>query len=112
MSAANEFRGFVYNKQLTALSQYCYYQCFKVTQLDFDWPESCVIQELQDEKVQQDIATRVQAFWKSICDRVPQKNCIVDFVVLPDKVMIIELNPFVRSCSISIANTVDLCLVR
>jgi hypothetical protein len=30
MSAHQEFRGFVYNRKLTALSQYCYYQYFPV----------------------------------------------------------------------------------
>jgi hypothetical protein len=30
MEAHQEFRGFVYNRQLTALTQYCYYQCFPV----------------------------------------------------------------------------------
>lgn len=30
MSAAMEFRGFVYERKLNALSQYCYHQHFKV----------------------------------------------------------------------------------
>ena len=72
-----EFRGFVYNKTLNALSQY-YHYCF--------FPK--LVQELPM------IERKIKDFYKSIRDLVPLDSFIMDFAVLEDKILIIELNPF------------------
>lgn len=75
--------GFVYNKNLNAVSQYCYLQYFK------DLPPKKAFIEQQ-----------IQEFHAKIKDLVPQQNYIVDFVVFDDgSIQIVELNPFVRPIS-------------
>jgi len=73
--------GFVYNKSLNAVSQYCYLQYFK----DLPPKKDLIEQQIKD-------------FHAQIKDLVPQHNYIVDFVVFDDgSIQIVELNPFVRS---------------
>ncbi|KAJ5078546.1 cell division cycle protein [Anaeramoeba ignava] len=82
MDASMEFRGFVFNKKLNALSQYCYLQCFS---------------NLHAEK--QDISQRVNDFFLQISPLIPQDNYIVDLVFLEKEIKIIELNPFFADTS-------------
>jgi len=82
MLPQQEFRAFVFNSQMTAISQYCYYQYY---------PEVA--------KNAQKLKDRMLSFWKTIADKVPQKNYIIDFVVLDDRVLIIELNPWFQDTS-------------
>eukprot|EP01130_Rhizamoeba_saxonica_P014509 TRINITY_DN6350_c0_g1_i1.p1 TRINITY_DN6350_c0_g1~~TRINITY_DN6350_c0_g1_i1.p1 ORF type:complete len:231 (-),score=48.90 TRINITY_DN6350_c0_g1_i1:50-742(-) len=77
MNPMMEFRGFMYNRKLTAISQYCYYH---------------FSQELVDRK--EELKNLISDFFYSIVDRIPMDNAIVDFLVDGDQVLIIELNPF------------------
>lgn len=77
LKASMEFRGFVHEKKLNALSQY-YDVCF--------YPE---LVEKKDE-----IKERVLTFFEQIKDSISVDNFILDFVVLEDRIMIIELNPW------------------
>ena len=74
-----EFRGFVYNNQLNAVSQYddvLYY------------PNVVQYREV--------ICTRIKAFFEQHVKEALQehKNYVVDFFVGPEKVYLIEINPF------------------
>ena len=71
-----EFRGFVHDKALNALSQY-YHYCF--------FPK--LVQELPI------IERRIKDFYESIKDSVSLNSFIIDFAVLEDEILIIELNP-------------------
>eukprot|EP01090_Pellita_catalonica_P000119 TRINITY_DN10087_c0_g1_i1.p1 TRINITY_DN10087_c0_g1~~TRINITY_DN10087_c0_g1_i1.p1 ORF type:complete len:365 (-),score=63.79 TRINITY_DN10087_c0_g1_i1:6-1100(-) len=75
----HEFRGFVTNNKLNALSQY------------FD---VCYFPDLVRDKA--DIAEKIQTFFtKEVTKRVQfRSDYIVDFCIAEDKVWIIELNPF------------------
>jgi len=76
-----EFRGFVYGKQLNAISSYNRAVC---------WPG---IPERKEE-----ITKKCVEFWNSIRDKVPQEldNFVVDFAILEDSgdVTIVEFNDF------------------
>lgn len=72
-----EFRVFVKNKQITAISQYCYYQYFP------DLPAA-----------RENIRRQIFELWARIAHLVPQDHCVVDFVLLNGEPVIIELNPF------------------
>lgn len=86
IEAALEFRGFVHHKTLTCLSQYCYLQF---------WPELLTKKDQITQSIQ-------NFFTKSVVEHLPYENCVVDFALLRTadsedfKVMIIEINPFVR----------------
>jgi len=82
---SGEFRGFVYAKELTALSQY------------FD---SCYFPELI--KNESKILSRIQEFFTKIKKSIPLSNYIIDFALTSENIYIIELNPF--------APTTDACL--
>jgi len=82
---SGEFRGFVYAKELTALSQY------------FD---SCYFPELI--KNESKILSRIQEFFTKIKASIPLSNYIIDFALTSENIYIIELNPF--------APTTDACL--
>jgi hypothetical protein len=84
---AMEFRGFMYNRQLTAISQYCYYQFFP---------------KLQNAK--SEIQRKITDFFETIKSKIPQEHAVVDFVVLADSVKVIELNPFVCALFISLSH--------
>jgi len=74
-----ELRGFVYKGSLNALTQY-YADCyFKIIE---DNNES--------------IKERVKIFFDEIKDSIPIESYIIDFIVLEDKIMVIELNPFAK----------------
>lgn len=60
------------------------------------WTLSTKLTNLEVAKNAQKLKDRMLSFWKTIADKVPQKNYIIDFVVLDDRVLIIELNPWVR----------------
>lgn len=66
MSAALEFRGFVYGGQLNALSQYCSGQYFP---------------ELVSESNRTHILTAIRDCFARVAPRITQANYIVDFVV-------------------------------
>jgi len=77
LQASMEFRGFVRNKRLNALSQYydvCYY------------PE--VVENKEE------IQERVCTFFEEIKDRIPVEDYIIDFFVGEERIMIIEINPW------------------
>jgi len=82
MKPQQEFRAFVFEKEMTAISQYCYFQYYP---------------ELVQNK--EKLKNRMSDFWNSIKHKVPQKSCIIDFLVQDDNVMIIELNPFFNDTS-------------
>eukprot|EP01130_Rhizamoeba_saxonica_P009702 TRINITY_DN3957_c0_g1_i3.p1 TRINITY_DN3957_c0_g1~~TRINITY_DN3957_c0_g1_i3.p1 ORF type:complete len:286 (-),score=52.58 TRINITY_DN3957_c0_g1_i3:79-936(-) len=72
-----EFRGFVHNNTLTAVSQYytlAYYPQLK---------------ENQDELI-----NCITSYYEEIVDKIPIDNYIIDFVVNPSGVKVIELNPW------------------
>ncbi|KAH3765875.1 Ras subfamily protein [Pelomyxa schiedti] len=72
-----EFRGFVYKKNLNALTQYLSFLFFP---------------ELVEQK--EAIQARICAFHEEIKTRIPHESYVIDFYVTPERVMIIELNPF------------------
>lgn len=73
-----EFRAFVHNKKMTALCQY-YHVCF--------------FPGLQKEF--KELTERIQGFFdREIKDLLPLSSYIIDFGVLADRIMVIELNPF------------------
>jgi hypothetical protein len=75
----NEFRGFVYNNQLNALSQY---------------DKEVYYQDLFENK--DDISAKIGLYWEEkIQDLLKDfKNYIIDFVIIENSVKVIELNPF------------------
>lgn len=77
-----EFRGFVHNKQLTALSQYNHYAYF---------PE---IVERKEE-----LQEAITSYWEaSVRAKVEAPSYVVDFAVLTDgRVCVVELNPFAKT---------------
>jgi len=77
MTPSGEFRAFIKEKKLTAVSQYCYYQYFP---------------EVTDQKDK--LEETIKAFWESIAESIPHKNCVIDFFITDDTNYIIELNPF------------------
>ena len=74
-----EFRGFVYNNQLNALSQY-----------------DDVVYYPNVVKYKEVICTRIKEFFDKLVKEVLQehKNYVIDFFVGPEKVFLIEINPF------------------
>eukprot|EP01124_Arcella_intermedia_P011292 TRINITY_DN17705_c0_g1_i2.p1 TRINITY_DN17705_c0_g1~~TRINITY_DN17705_c0_g1_i2.p1 ORF type:complete len:226 (+),score=50.84 TRINITY_DN17705_c0_g1_i2:462-1139(+) len=73
-----EFRGFVYKKQLNALSMYfcCAYS-----------------EELHKRK--EHVQKLILEFFESIKEKIEQQNFVIDFYVTSDdKVKVVELNPF------------------
>jgi hypothetical protein len=78
-----EFRGFVWKKKLNAISQY---------------DSNCYFEEIQDIGIQQSILSRITQFYQStIRNLLPFQNYVIDFGVLDDKIIVIELNSFVLS---------------
>jgi len=71
-----EFRGFVHNKELTALCQYSH---------DLYFPDL-------EEKIES-IVPRIEEFFEQVKNIIPYDDFTIDFIVL-DKVYIVELNPF------------------
>eukprot|EP00026_Physarum_polycephalum_P011495 Phypoly_transcript_11725.p1 GENE.Phypoly_transcript_11725~~Phypoly_transcript_11725.p1 ORF type:complete len:383 (+),score=41.64 Phypoly_transcript_11725:21-1169(+) len=76
-----EFRGFVCNKVLTALTQY---------------NELCFYPHIQGREVE--LANRIVTFFLTVRDHIPFNTCVVDFIILGDEIKIIELNPFGEMC--------------
>lgn len=81
-----EFRGFVYNGKLTALSQYDPYIYFS---------------ELNNPRIQRKIIDRIESFfYDQIKDRIPLEHYIVDFGIRnlnqksETEVLVIEINSF------------------
>jgi hypothetical protein len=80
-----EFRGFVYDKKLTALSQYDPYICFE---------------ELNNPKTQRRIIRKIEAFFnEQVMARVPYEHYIIDFGIrnLKSKhaeIVVVEINSF------------------
>jgi len=81
----HEFRGFVYDKKLNALSQY------------FDF---CYFPQLVEEI--EDVVSNVRNTFELLKDRIKLSNYICDFGVVNGRVYIIELNPWLE--------TTDSCL--
>jgi hypothetical protein len=74
-----EFRCFIYNSHITAISQY----------------NQGFIKEFQSKEYQQFIVERITTFYKSIKDRFPYVDCTMDIVFLnQDEIKIIEFNGF------------------
>jgi len=79
-----EFRSFCVEGKLTCICQYAH---------------EIIFSELKDEKnpgrIPAEIVKRILDFWEGekIGEKLVFKTCCVDFAVLPDKVMIIEINP-------------------
>lgn len=77
-----EFRGFAHNKQLHAVTQYFY--------MTYD----SEVHRRRDE-----IAAKIKEFHDSIRDKIPHPSYVIDFYVTRDnRVLIVELNPFVSLC--------------
>lgn len=72
-----EFRAFVHKKHLNALSQY-YSYCF--------FPDLL--------KSKPEIAEKIEKSFGAIKDLIPLESYIIDFAVVKDQVIVIELNPF------------------
>eukprot|EP01112_Ceratiomyxa_fruticulosa_P011216 TRINITY_DN302_c1_g1_i3.p1 TRINITY_DN302_c1_g1~~TRINITY_DN302_c1_g1_i3.p1 ORF type:complete len:434 (-),score=73.12 TRINITY_DN302_c1_g1_i3:1008-2309(-) len=80
-----EFRGFVFHRKLTALSQYN-------DMLYYPFDKDFVFQ----------IISSICSYWETISHKVPFDMCIVDFVILPSRgesavklsVKVVEINPF------------------
>eukprot|EP01122_Echinamoeba_exundans_P015346 TRINITY_DN7238_c0_g1_i1.p1 TRINITY_DN7238_c0_g1~~TRINITY_DN7238_c0_g1_i1.p1 ORF type:complete len:359 (-),score=61.52 TRINITY_DN7238_c0_g1_i1:115-1164(-) len=73
-----EFRGFCYKRKLRAVCQYF---------------TSCYFPETVENK--NEIAkTLVKFFRKSIKDRIPFDNCVIDFAIMPDGPRVVEFNPW------------------
>jgi len=81
----HEFRGFVFNKNLNALSQY------------FDF---CFFPQLVDEM--EEIVANVTNTFNLLKDKIKLENYICDFGIVNGRVYIIELNPWLE--------TTDSCL--
>ncbi|KAL6071758.1 hypothetical protein QOT17_005928 [Balamuthia mandrillaris] len=74
-----EFRGFVYKRRITGLSQYidsCFFRTLVEKQ---DWCKHKILE-----------------FFDDVKDILPVETCVIDFAILPEdeRVVIIELNPF------------------
>jgi hypothetical protein len=88
-----EFRGFVYDKKLTALSQYDPYICFE---------------ELNNPKTQRRIIRKIEAFFnEQVMARVPYEHYIIDFGIrnLKSKhaeIVVVEINSFEPSTGSSL----------
>jgi len=84
-----EFRGFVFQRQLTALSQY------------FDM---LYLPEVVSQKSK--LLKLIQKKFDEISNVIPYDNCVVDFVVIGDEehpsVLVIEFNPWNRFTSASL----------
>eukprot|EP01111_Echinosteliopsis_oligospora_P012071 TRINITY_DN4101_c0_g3_i1.p1 TRINITY_DN4101_c0_g3~~TRINITY_DN4101_c0_g3_i1.p1 ORF type:complete len:380 (-),score=102.02 TRINITY_DN4101_c0_g3_i1:62-1201(-) len=74
---SSEFRGFVYKNQLNALTQYFSFIRFP---------------ELVRRK--QEYIQRIREYFESVKHLIPHESYVIDFFVLEDRIIIIELNPF------------------
>jgi len=74
----HEYRGFVYQKKLNAISQY-YHTCY-FSHLKEEFP-------LAVERIK-------EYFNKKLVDVIPLESYIIDFGLLQDRTIVIELNPF------------------
>ena len=94
-----EFRGFVFNGNFNAVSQYCYYQYFET---------------LQNER--KNIENLLRNFYeKEMKGKIPFPNCIVDFVICDGIVKVIEFNPFFNdtgACLFSWKNAEDVKIIK
>jgi hypothetical protein len=81
IDSKDEFRCFVYNKKLTAVSQYCYYQYYE---------------NMIDKNKLKKLVTD---FYDQVKEKIMIENYIMDICVNEDKVYLIELNPFFRDTS-------------
>jgi hypothetical protein len=80
---AMEFRCFVFHKQLNAISQYDPFVFFP---------------ELQDKVIQDSIRQRISEFFNTVIKgRIAMDSYIVDFAVLSEKILVIELNSWSTS---------------
>jgi hypothetical protein len=72
-----EFRGFVHNASLNAISQYAHdIRC----------------QYIVDHR--DEIARRLLDFFESIKGQIPHESYVIDFIVFDDWIKVVELNPF------------------
>ncbi len=72
-----EFRGFIHKKNLNSISQYYHYLLFP------NLPKQIPI-----------IEKRIKEFYNTIKNKITLESFIIDFAILKDKVILIELNPF------------------
>jgi hypothetical protein len=80
-----EFRGFCYKRKLRAVCQYF---------------TSCYFADTAPNK--NNIAKILSRFFKkSIKNRIPFDNCVIDFAIMPDEPKVRFLSPFLRLCSFS-----------
>jgi len=76
----HEFRCYVHNRKLTAISQY---QCY------------CVFPALEDESHVLECRSLITDFIEKVKHIFPMESFVIDVVVMPDKTcQVIELNPF------------------
>lgn len=75
------FSGFIYNGNLTALCQYC---------------DLCYFPLVVEHK--QKILSRIVGLFEQMKaqNALPFEACVMDFACLPDKTLVIEINPYVR----------------
>ena len=73
-----EFRGFVFEKRLVALSQYFWFAKF-------------------DKLILEKEATKLKLekfFYEECAERIPYDNFVIDFAIAQEKIYVVELNPF------------------
>ncbi|KAL6062162.1 hypothetical protein QOT17_012413 [Balamuthia mandrillaris] len=74
-----EFRAFVCNRKLTALTQHC---------------KLCYVPGLLSAERRRALAKRVQQCWDCIQDKVEMNHCVVDFAFTRQNEYLVDLNPF------------------
>lgn len=79
-----EFRGFVYDRQLTAVTHYYKF---------------CFVREAVEKK--EAIAQQIRSFYEEkLRDTIPASTYAIDFALLPDgQLIVVELNPFAPNTS-------------
>eukprot|EP00475_Leptophrys_vorax_P041110 TRINITY_DN7730_c0_g1_i10.p1 TRINITY_DN7730_c0_g1~~TRINITY_DN7730_c0_g1_i10.p1 ORF type:complete len:110 (+),score=35.32 TRINITY_DN7730_c0_g1_i10:99-428(+) len=80
-----EFRGFVHEKKLNAVTQYFNMVYFPDVSSNKDV-----------------LARRILDFFEIVKDLIPHNSYVIDFLVQPDVIKVVELNPFVRILSINV----------
>jgi len=79
-----EFRGFVYNRKLTAVTHYYKF---------------CYVREVIERK--EAIVLQIQTFFdEHLCETIPATTYVIDFAFLPtEELIVVELNPFALNTS-------------
>lgn len=82
---ATEFRAIVYGGELRGISQYF---------------SECYFAELAAEGAKERIRDRIMACFAEVKPRIALQNYVIDFAVLPERVLVIELNVYAPSTGV------------